>query len=146
MRGRTQDRLKPLMRLRTLEVAEARRDLAERVAGAERAALLVRTTAEAIRSEASEAGGDPALSAAYAAWLPVGRAAERRALGDQLLAETATEAARQALAAARVRERAVEWLRERAALEARLEAARREQAGIDEAASRKTAMRVSRKA
>jgi flagellar export protein FliJ len=67
-------------------------------------------------------------------------------VGDQLLAETATEAARRALAAARVRERAVEWLRERAAQEARMQAARREQAAIDEAASRKTAMRAPHKA
>ncbi|HZF78093.1 MAG TPA: flagellar FliJ family protein [Acetobacteraceae bacterium] len=138
---RRPDRLASLLKLRGLAVAEAQRDLADRLAGAAAAEARAAAAATAIVVEAATAGDDHYLADAYAAWLPAGRDAEMRTAGEARMAEMASEAARKALAAARVRERAVEWLRDRAIEEARREAARREQAALDEAATRRAAMR-----
>lgn len=130
------DPLAALLRLRSLEVAAARRDLAERLAGLSAAEQRAAAAAAAIQAEAnSEATREaPHL---YSAWLPRGRAAEERAAGDARLAAQASEIARQNLAETRAGERAVEWLREQRLIEERQRAARREQAALDEAAARR---------
>jgi flagellar export protein FliJ len=130
----SRDPLAPLKRLRTLQVATARRDLADRRARAEVAAQ----QAEAAQATLlNELAGAPLFADSLAAWLPVARAARDRATGDAALAEQAVEVARGALAEERSRARVVELLIERRAAEARAEAARRAQAAIDEVAQRR---------
>ncbi|WP_203071288.1 flagellar FliJ family protein [Falsiroseomonas ponticola] len=128
------DPLAALLKLRGLEVAAARRDLVARQAGAAAAAAREAAARRAMEAELA-GGGDFADS--LAAWLPLARAARERAAGEAALASQAVEAARSALAQQRARERAVEWLLDRRAQEARDKAMRAEQNALDEAAQRR---------
>jgi flagellar export protein FliJ len=129
------DPLSALLKLRGLEVAAARRDLVARQAGAAAAAA---REAEARRAMETELAGDAGdFADSLAAWLPLARATRDRAAGEAALAAQAVEAARGALAQHRARERAVEWLLDRRAQEARDKAMRAEQNALDEAAQRR---------
>lgn len=129
------DPLAAILRLRALEVAFARRDLAERATGAAAADARAQAAAAALRDGATERLGDFADS--HAAWQPRARADRDRAAGEARLADRAVEASRAALAGLRVAERAVEALLERRAEDARAASLRREQLAIDEAAQRR---------
>ena len=129
------DPLSALLKLRGLEVATARRDLMARQAGAAAAAEREAAARGAMEAEMADHGGDFADS--LAAWLPMARARRERAVGEAALAAQAVEAARAALAQQRARERAVEWLLDRRAQEARDRAMRAEQNALDEAAQRR---------
>ncbi|MCQ4161973.1 hypothetical protein NON00_18825 [Roseomonas sp. GC11] len=121
------DPLAVLQRLRGLEVALARRDLAER--GAQAAAA-------AIPAEGRAAEGVDG-HAAFAAWLPYGTAMRESRATEARLAAAALEAAREALVTARTAERVVELAREAKAEAARHQALRKAQAALDEIASQK---------
>ncbi|WP_439549733.1 flagellar FliJ family protein [Falsiroseomonas sp.] len=129
------DPLSALLKLRGLEVATARRDLVARQAGAAAAAEREAVARSALDLELAAGGGEFADS--LAAWLPMARAARERAVGEAALATQAVEAARSALAQQRARERAVEWLLDRRAQDARDKAMRAEQNALDEAAQRR---------
>ncbi len=129
------DPLSALLKLRGLEVATARRDLVARQAGAAAAAEREAAARRTLDLELAAGAGDFADS--LAAWLPMARAARERAAGEATLAAQAVEAARTALAQQRARERAVEWLLDRRAQEARDKAMRAEQNALDEAAQRR---------
>ncbi|NKC34536.1 hypothetical protein [Falsiroseomonas selenitidurans] len=129
------DPLAALMRLRGLQVAAARRDLADRQAGAQAA---VGRAEAAVAVLAQETQGEVAfLADSLAAWLPGARAARERAAGEARLAGQAVEAARAALVASRAQERAVEWLMESRAAAARQKVARGQQAALDETAQQR---------
>ena len=135
------DPLAPLLRLRALEVAAARRDLVARQAGAaaaEERAEAARAVMDAERRAAIDGHAD-----SLAAWLPIARAARERAAGEATLANQAVEGARAALAAQRARERAVEWLVEKRQQEAREAAAHAAQKALDEAAQRRGGRRAA---
>jgi flagellar biosynthesis chaperone FliJ len=129
----SRDPLATLLKLRALEVATARRDLAERRVRAEEAD---RRAAAAEATIAAEVARPAEFADSLVAWLPLARGARDRALGEARLAEQAVEAARSQLAAERARARVVEWLMEKKAAEARAKALKREQAALDEAAQR----------
>jgi flagellar biosynthesis chaperone FliJ len=128
------DPLATLSRLRALEVAEARRALAQRQRGVAAAEARAREANAALEGEVAAEAGDFADS--FAAWLPQARAACARAAGEMRLAAQAAEVARSALAEVRAAERAVELIREERARVARSDALRRDQTGLDEAAQR----------
>ena len=126
------DPLASLARLRRLETAMARRDLAERlgaVAAAEQRQAL------AIAAIQQEAAGD--APADYARWLPRGLAERDRADRLHKHAEYRLEEAQTALAGARAAERSVEWLQEERAREQRETQERKRQALLDDAAARR---------
>lgn len=129
------DPLAALLKLRGLEVAAARRDLMARQAGASAAAQREASARLAVATELAGSDGDFADS--LAAWLPLAYAARDRAAGEAALAAQAVESARAGLAAQRARERAVEWLLDRRAREARDKAMRAEQNALDEEAQRR---------
>lgn len=130
------DPLASLMKLRSLQVAVARRDLADRQAGAQAAAARDAAARDAIAAETgAEATGH---ADALAAWLPLARTALDRAAGEAALAGQAVEAARGALAQQRAQERAVEWLVEQRRAAARLAAGRAAQAALDESGQRRS--------
>jgi flagellar export protein FliJ len=135
------DPLAPLLRLRALEVAAARRDLVARQAGA--AAAADRAAAARSALEAEQQADIPGFADSLAAWLPAARAARDRAAGEASLANQAVEGARIALAAERARERAVEWLVEKRREEAREAAAHAAQKSLDEAAQRRGVRRAA---
>ncbi len=133
------DALATLARLRRLEVAEARRHLAER-----NAAL---AAAEARHDQARAAPGTEAARPAdaasgtgpgdYAAWLPLALAErDRAARAARHSAGMATQA-RDALAVQRAAERQVELLREQRAAAVALKARRKAQAVLDEFGGRR---------
>lgn len=128
------DPLATLLKLRELELAAARRDLAERRARADQAAACAETARESITIEC---GGAVHCTDTLAAWLPVARASLDRAASEARITAQAAEASRSALADHRARARSVEWLLERRAAEARAERLQREQAALDEAAQRR---------
>ena len=135
------DPLAPLLRLRALEVAAARRDLVARQAGAAAAEDRAAAARSVLETEHRAAIGGHADS--LAAWLPLARAARDRAAGEANLANQAVEGARAALAAQRARERAVEWLVEKRREEARDAAAHAAQKSLDEAAQRRGGRRAA---
>lgn len=133
------DTLHTLLRVRRLAVDEARRALAESIRQEQAAE---RALADATAAIAKETAAATALSAgdaeveAFAAWLPQGRAAERRAEERVATAGLASAEARTAVALARAAVRATEALiaqREEALLSARQHA---EQHALDEVALR----------
>lgn len=135
------DPLAPLLRLRALEVAAARRDLVARQAGA--AAAEDRAAAARSVLETELGATIPGFADSLAAWLPAARAARDRAAGEAMLANQAVDGARAALAAQRARERAVEWLVEKRRAEAQEAAAHAAQKALDEAAQRRGVRRAA---
>lgn len=134
------DPLQTLLRLRRLAVDEARRALAECI---QREQDTERALADAAAAIARETAAATALSAgdaeveAFAAWLPQGRAAERRA-EDALAAASLTSAeARSALSLARAAVRATEALLAQQEDAAAATRQRAEQRVLDEAAQRR---------
>ena len=126
------DPLATLARLRRFEVAAARRHLAERLAAMAEAESRRDAAAAALAAEAATGDG-----AAYAAWLPRGRAMRDRTAAALGAEEQRLAAARVGLTAARTAKRVVGTLRDQRAAEARREAEGRAQAAIDEAAARR---------
>lgn len=125
------DPLTVLARLRRLEVEQARRMLASQ----QEALTAAHARAAAAETAlASEQGSDPAD---YAAFLPKGLAEREKAAQAVRRAQASLEVARVALAERRTRERAVELLQAQRDAAARQDAARREQAVLDEAATRR---------
>jgi flagellar export protein FliJ len=120
------DPLDVLARLRRLEVAQARRDLAGRAATLDEAAVRAEAVERALEAERAHAPAD------YAAFLPRALAAREDAARSVRRAQAALEVARIALADRRAQERAVERLAEARAEAARDAAARREQAALDD--------------
>ena len=136
------DALQTVMRIRKLAVDEAKRALAESL-NVEDQARRVADAAEAqIGIEGQIAAdletGDGAVEA-FAAWLPTGRAiaTRTRAAHESTLLEVAR--ARAGLTATRAAAEAAESLQERREAERALEAARRNQAVMDEIASQQAA-------
>jgi flagellar biosynthesis chaperone FliJ len=126
------DPLATLARLRRLEVAQARKQLAER--------NLALAAAEARHDTARAAPGREAGTAApadYAAWLPLGLAERERAARAAQHSANQAQMARDALAVQRTAERQVELLREQKAATAVLKARRKAQALLDEFGSRR---------
>ena len=124
------DPLTVLARLRRLEVEQARRMLASQREERDAAATRAAAAEEALRAEADGSSVD------YAAFLPRGMAERERAAAALRRAQAALELARIALADRRAQERAVEQLAELRAATAQAEAARREQALLDDRAGR----------
>jgi len=126
------DPLATLARLRRLEVAQARKQLAER-----NAAL---AAAEARHDAACAAPGREAATAHpadYAAWLPLGLAERERAARAAQHSASLAQMARDALAVQRTAQRQVELLREQQAAAAALKLRRKQQALLDEFGSRR---------
>ncbi len=138
------DPLATLARLRRLEVAQARKQLAERNAAL--AAAEVRhdaaraapgREAEAAKCAASAAMTHPAAYAAYAAWLPLGLAERERAARAAQHSANLVQMARDALAVQRTAERQVELLREQQAAALARKVRRKQQSLLDEFGSRR---------
>lgn len=127
--------LAALARLRRLETAEAQRRLAVQAGREAAAAEHLATAAAALRGEHA------ADAEAWRLWLPRGLAERDRAGLAREQEAARRQAAQDLLVEARAAERAVEWLRERRAAEARRAAERRAQALLDEAAARLAARR-----
>ncbi len=129
-----------IARARGLAVAEARRDLAARLAEADAATGAVAAAAAAIAAERGAAtrmdAGDGSVEA-FAAWLPRGTAALDARRDAQARAEAASDQARARLTVARSAEAAIDSLIARKAAEARVEGLKREQQVLDEIALRK---------
>ena len=124
------DGLAALARLRGLETMEAKRRLALQVGQEAAAAGRHALAATALQVEHAADG------AAWRVWLPRGLAERDRAALAEAHAAGRRRKAQAVLAECRAAERAVEWLRERRAAEARRTALRRAQARLDEAALR----------
>lgn len=122
------DPLQALARLRRLETTEAKRRLGEafgRVAAADQ--RQAEAAAALVQEAAGPAPGD------YATWLRRGLAERDRAELARSLAESGAATAQAVLAEARAAERGLESLREARAATAARQAARRDQAALDEA-------------
>ena len=136
------DPLESLLKLRRLEVDDARRSLADSQA-VERAAS--DAAEDAIRALADEADAATRLQAddaavdAFAAWLPVGRAAQETAETALLTAKAHSAAARAALALSRAALRAVEVLIAEHAAERQAAMQQQEQHRLDEIGGRPAA-------
>ncbi len=140
--------LNALARLRALALDEARRILAERI-DTEAAAFAALRDAEATmareRQAAQALGTGDALVAAFAAWLPRGRAAIARSATAHDAALAATARARAALGAARSAAEAVDLVIAQHDTAATRAVGRRAQAALDEhAPARKTPARRRR--
>jgi flagellar biosynthesis chaperone FliJ len=123
--------LDKLARLRRLEVAQAKRDLASALT-AEAAARRALTQAQAaVAREARIA--TPAVPGAFAAWLPAAADAIARCQNAQTEAAQTRDAARSALAVSRATLKATETLQETRAAEARLQAERRAERTLSDA-------------
>ena len=125
------DTIARLARLRTAEADAARRDLVTALRAAETAASAVASAQAALSAEAGHAPSD-ALSGAYAAWLPVGRAAVARARAEEATRAVAVHAARVTLAAARMALRACETLAEAQEAERRAAGLKAEQTMLED--------------
>ncbi len=125
------DPLAVLTRLRRIETEQARRRLGQAVGRTEVALLAEGAASGALVAEAVAPGAD------YAAWLPRGLAQRDRAALARRRAEVGLAEAAAALGAARAAERAVELIAAARDRLARRQAARRVQALLDEAASRR---------
>ena len=124
------DPLATLARLRRLEVAEARRNLAERNAALAAAEARLAAARAAPAAEAAATAEFPLAD--YAAWLPLGLAERERAARAERHSAGLAGMAREALALRRAAERQVELLREEPAAAAALKAKRKAQALLDE--------------
>jgi hypothetical protein len=124
------DPLAALARLRRFELAAARRRLADRLAGLAAAEARRDAAAAALAAEATAGNG-----AAYAAWLPRGRAERDRAAGALRVAEGRMAAAQAELGAARAAAHLVELLQAQRAALALRQAACDAQSALDEAVS-----------
>jgi flagellar biosynthesis chaperone FliJ len=125
------------LRIRKLAVEEARLDLALRLDAEAQAAAAERQAAHAIQHEATaatEADASDAAVEAFAAWLPRGRQALKRAQATRAEAEVACNLARAAVAAAQSAYETVETLLVEQAEAARQRTARAEQKVADETA------------
>jgi hypothetical protein len=135
------DPLATLARLRRLEVAQARKQLAERnaaLAAAEARHDVARAApgreADAANRAASAATAAPAD---YAAWLPLGLAERERAARAAQHSANLAQMARDALTLHRTAERQVELLREQQAAALALKTRRKQQALLDEFGGRR---------
>jgi hypothetical protein len=135
----TKRTLELMSRMRRLVVEEARQHLAGCLA-AETAAATVRREAATALAREHDAATDPDAPdqavEAYAAWLPRGRARLDAAEAALSRAEAASGQARAQLGAARAAEEAVQQRVAAAHAAERAEALRRDQAALDEAATR----------
>ena len=135
------DPLATLARLRRLEVAQARKQLAERNAAL--AAAEVRhdaaRAAPGREAEAAKCAASAAMThpAAYAAWLPLGLAERERAARAAQHSANLVQMARDALAVQRTAERQVELLREQQAAALARKVRRKQQSLLDEFGSRR---------
>jgi flagellar export protein FliJ len=129
--------LQTVLRLRHLAVDEAKRELSAMLAAETDADAAEHNAQTAIRREIDAAtaldAGDGAVEA-FAAWLPLGQAALEAAKRRRDEAEMAVTQARAALRVARADEAAVERLMATQDSAQASEAARREQAMLDEIA------------
>ena len=136
------DALATVMRIRKLAVDEAKRALVEALTVEDQARRVADAAEAQIGIEGEIAAdlnsGDGAVEA-FAAWLPTGRAnaARTRAAHEQTLLEVAR--ARAGLSAARASAEAAKNLQERREAELALDAARRNQATMDEIGSQMAA-------
>jgi flagellar biosynthesis chaperone FliJ len=117
------DTLAGLARLRRLDVAQAKRDLATAIATELAASRALRAAQAGLAQEARLSAGQ--LPAAFAAWLPTASAAIRQCHATERQAAAARESARQTLAAHRAALKAAETLLEKREAAARLDASRR---------------------
>jgi flagellar export protein FliJ len=125
-----------LLRLRAAEADAARRDMAAAMAAQDATMAREAQARAAVTREMRGAPRDAAdpLIGAYAAWLPAGQAAIGRARNEAAAAVRAVDAARAALASARMAYRACESLADAQAEARRLDALKREQVTLDDAA------------
>ncbi len=134
------DPMTAVARLRHLAVDEAMRALSACVTAETEAASALATLEAAIKAEteaAEAAGTDDLAVEAFGRWLRQATA-QRTALEAALVrAETQSAEARAVLASSRAEARAVDELRARQAADRQTEAARREQAVLDEAGTAK---------
>ena len=128
------DPLDTLLRLRAMELRDAKRDLGTATRALATAEELAASAAAAPAREQA-AGADPLL---LIAWMPQALAARDRAAVRVQHAAAAREVAQSALAEARRRERVLELLAEGRAEDAARRAARRAQAALDDRAQRRT--------
>ncbi len=132
--------LRTLRRLRHHACEDARLALVACIAMEDTAQAALKAAERAIRREQEEASridaSDGAVEA-FARWLPRGRQAVSDATGALERAEAATAQARAVLAAARASLKAAETLATERERQSQAEAARREQAALDEAAGRR---------
>jgi flagellar export protein FliJ len=129
------DPLVSLVKLRQIEVDEARRALGECLAAERLASTAVQQAADAIVAEAAAAeqlAADDAAVEAFAAWLPTGRAAQRAAEDALVTAEARVAEARAALTLSRAALRAAEQMAAGRELARQAEAQRQEQFRLDE--------------
>lgn len=130
------DPLVALLKLRRQAVEEGRRAVAALIRAETEAEQAHQDARDSLAREAEAASrmsaSDHAVEA-YAAWLPVGRAAEQAAQRRLDADRAATAGGRSALALARAALRAAEILAEQRAAALATLAARREQAALDEA-------------
>lgn len=136
----SRDPLETLARLRRGVVEDARRALAACLEAEEAASTATRAAEAAIFREQEAAGAidtsDGAVEA-FAAWLPHGRRAVAKARDAHADAGAATAQARAVLAAARASAEAADRLLASRAAARAVEADRREQTALDEAAARR---------
>ncbi|MCW3473310.1 hypothetical protein [Limobrevibacterium gyesilva] len=129
--------LQLLLRLRHIALDDARQGLASRLQDAALAAAAERAAALSLwreREAASSMQATDTAVEAFAAWLPTGLKALDAAREASERAEAACAQARAKLAAARGAAEAIASMLDAEAAKARLEASRREQAILDEAA------------
>ncbi|WP_165943502.1 hypothetical protein [Roseicella aquatilis] len=131
------DPLLALRRLRSLEVLDARRALAERQAAVQAAERAAAESEARLGIEAAVAAASPRGGADYAAWAPLGRAARDRSAAASAAAGEQAEAGRLALAGHRAAENAVERLIEMQREAKAVAAKRKFQALLDEIGGRR---------
>ncbi len=125
------DPLAVLLRLRGLEVLQAQRRLADRLSALSQAEMRAQAACDALREEGA---GD---AAELAAWLPRGLAERDRAAALRAQRAASADQARQAVAEARIAQRATETLRAQRREEQRRSEERRNQALLDAAGLRR---------
>ncbi len=129
------DPLAALLRLRQIEVDEARRSLGDCLAAERAAREAVEHADRAIAREAEAAAdltADDARVEAFAAWLPTGRAAQQAATHALTTAEARVAEARAALTLSRAALRAAEQLMATREAEREAQKLRQEQLRLDE--------------
>jgi flagellar export protein FliJ len=133
------DPLDTVLRIRRVTVDDAKRDLAALLRAEEAAQTKAEATEALIAQEAAAAtdlrAGDDAVES-YAAWLPVGRANAAAARAAHEDACAAVSQARAALTVARASAESAQQLLDKRAEHRRAEMARKDQAVLDEIASR----------
>jgi hypothetical protein len=133
------DTVARLIRLRAAEANAAARAVAAASRAQGEAEARLAATQRAIPAEAAAVplGADHPLAGAFAAWLPAGQAAIRRAAMEEAARRAALETARSGLVAAKVALRACEALQEARAEAGRAVALKAEQVVMEEAAREK---------